>query len=198
MSSILLDSINLDRPPGIFIMINTLERRRYLRISDQLKLRYWVPSKTLDDNEQHHQQFMSIESQLQLLLRHLPTQAHKFSELLQLINQKLNLIEQKLNPLQPAFSEQLVNLSGCGVAFEVKESLAIGQVLQLEMLLAPYESPIAISAEVISCAYEPEAPQHLTLRLEFRNLSSHVEDLLVHYILKRQSQLLKTTRVQRA
>lgn len=185
-------------------MINTLERRRYIRITDTLKLRYWFTANTQmtsSDVGQQHIQFMSIESQVQLLLRHLPTQAHKFSELLQLINQKLNLLEMRLNLPIPAFEQKQVNLSGCGIAFaiseaEKKEVYAIGSLMQVEMILGPYDSPVCFSAEVISCAVEAELPQQLTLRLEFRNMPSHMEDLLVHYILKRQSQLLKKSRSQ--
>jgi hypothetical protein len=180
-------------------MINTLERRRYIRISDVIKLRYWQPAANNMHTEadHHHAQFMGIENQVQILLRHLPTQAHKFSELLQLINQKLNLLELRLNPPTPAFQELDVNLSGCGIAFAVTETYLIGQQLKLEMILAPYDSPVAITAEVVSCAVEPEMPKQLTLRLEFRQMHSQMEDMLVHYILKRQSQLLKMSRSQR-
>jgi hypothetical protein len=183
-------------------MINTQERRRFIRITDNIKLRYWLPSKhaqVANCADQNHLQFMGIESQVQILLRHLPTQAHKFSELLQLINQKLNLLELRINAPTPAFQQIDVNLSGCGIAFAVakEENYESGTHMQIEMILPPYDSPIGINAEVIKCGVEAEMPEQTTLRLEFRNMPTQMEDLLIHYILKRQSQLLKINRSQK-
>ena len=178
-------------------MINTLERRRYIRITDNIKLRYWQPNKQQAScADQHHMQFMGIESQVQVLLRHLPTQAHKFSELLQLINQKLNLLELSINPPTPSFQQTDVNLSGCGIAFAVTndKNYDVGTKMHIEMILPPYDSPIGMTTEVVKCGVEAEMPQQVTLRLEFRDMATQMEDLLVHYILKRQSQLLKINR----
>jgi PilZ domain len=183
-------------------MINTLERRRFIRITDNVKLRYWrsdKPTQLENCSDQNHLQFMGIESQVQILLRHLPTQAHKFSELLQLINQKLNLLELRINPPNPAFQQIDVNLSGCGIAFAIAkdEQYDVGTLMQIEMILPPYDSPIGINAEVIKCGVELEMPEQVTLRLEFRGMPTQMEDLLIHYILKRQSQLMKINRSQK-
>lgn len=183
-------------------MIKPQERRKFIRITDNMKLRYWQPthgSHAPAVSDQSHMQFMGIESQVQILLRHLPTQAHKFSELLQLINQKLNLLELRLNTPTPAFQQIDVNLSGCGIAFAIPREVtyAVGTPMQIEMILPPYDSPICISTEVIQCGVDAEMPQQITLRLEFRKMSTQMEDLLVHHILKRQSQLLKINRAQK-
>lgn len=193
------------------------ERRRYFRIDDLMGVSY----RRLGEEEskvfaeQARQQgsnfdyAANFDNRIQTLLDACRVQSPIAAELVDLLNKKLNFVIQQMdidsNLLQSiAYSLRQVNVSACGMAFAVDELLETGQKIQLDILLHPSELHVVAMAEVIDCAVsnqsieaeEDHSSADYFVRLNFTDINSNDQELLIQHIVKRQSNQLKERRQQ--
>ncbi len=185
------------------------ERRRYFRITDSMGISY----RPLGEEEarafarqakESGGQFdyaANFDNRIQTLLDACKIQAPIAAELLDLMNKKLNFVIQQMDVdaelvHRIAYSTREVNVSACGMAFANEEALAKGQQLQLDILLHPSELHVVALAEVVDCeAFSTDGEDGgYFIRLDFIEINSNDQELLIQHIVKRQSVMLKQRR----
>lgn len=188
----------------------TEERRRYFRIDDNMGLSY----RRLNQEEvkvfaqqarEHGANFdyaANFDNRIQTLLDACRVQNPIAAELIGLMNKKLNFVIQQLDIdagiLQKiAYELKQVNISACGLAFACDQPLRKGELLQLDILLKPEDLHVVAMAEVVACeaddAVESQQPGYF-MRLDFVELNTNDQELLIQHVVKRQGALLKERR----
>ena len=187
------------------------ERRRYFRIDDSLGLAYRLLGSeeakvfALEAREQgnNFSYADNFDNRIQTLLDACKIQAPVAAELIDLMNKKLNFVIQQLDinsALMQTISYSLknVNVSACGMAFANEECLEKGQQLHLDIVLYPAELHVVAMAEVLSCTLwesdDTESENHWFVRLNFTEINSSDQELLIQHIVKRQSAILTQRR----
>ena len=187
------------------------ERRRFFRIDDTVGIacRRLSPEEakafTLKAGE-HGANFdyaSHFDNRIMTLLDACRVQNPLAAELIDLMNKKLNFVIQQMEIdaglLQHiAYELKQVNISACGMAFATAERQEPGAMLQVDILLHPGELHVVALAEVVACeSIEDESTKSETpwfLRLNFIELNSHDQELLIQHVVKRQSAQLKARR----
>lgn len=126
------------------------------------------------------------------------------TEVLELFNRKINLAlsidEKRLHNVDAAEkSMKDVNLSACGIAFPVEDSIAVGAALLLDMTLLPSFINLNLKAQVIGASplTEAEGADKYILRVDFLELSDVEQELLVQHVIRCQALALKARREAR-
>lgn len=187
----------------------TEERRRYFRIDDSMGIAYRRLGKEeakvfAQQSREQGGNFdfaANFDNRIQTLLDACRIQSPLAAELIDLMNKKLNFAIQQMDVdselmHQIAYTLRKVNVSACGMAFDCDESLDAGQMLQLDIKLYPSELQVVAMAAVVECsklATEDDTSSHF-VRLNFVEINSHDQELLIQHIVKRQSLLLKQRR----
>jgi hypothetical protein len=114
------------------------------------------------------------------------------------INAKLGLILERLNIEGEglATAERIaVNISASGIRFSVKETIEIGSLVEVKMLL-PTNPPVGIV--VYGKVVRTETPEAAgpVLSLHFVDLTEEVRDSIIQYTLKRQRDIVRRYREQ--
>ncbi len=191
------------------------ERRRYFRIDDSLGVAYsFLGSEEAKAFAEQAREggggfdlASNFDNRIQTLLDACRVQAPIAVELIDLVNKKLNFVIQQMDVdaelmHRVAYNMRQVNISACGMAFANDESLASGQMLQLDLLLHPSELHVSALATVVACdavsAESVEESARYFVRLDFVELSQTNQELLIQHIVKRQSVQLKERRQQLA
>ncbi len=191
----------------------TEERRRYFRIDDSMGVSYRhlgteeAKAFVQQAREQgsNFDYAANFDNRIETLLDSCKIQAPIAAELIGLMNRKLNFIIQQMDVDSSlmqhiAYTMKQVNVSACGMAFINEELLQRGQQLQLDILLHPSELHVCVMAEVIACAAteaEKEDGEAYFVRLNFLEISTSDQELLIQHIVKRQGAQLKQLRRMR-
>ena len=199
------------------------ERRRYFRINDSMGISYRqlgpAEAKALAlQTKQRGINFdfaANFDNRIQTLLDACRIQSPLAAELIDLVNKKLNFVIQQMDIdadliHRVAYTVREVNVSACGMAFVTDDLLAVGQQLQLDIILQPSELHIVLLAQVVDSSaltydefgvcnesgageQSSENPGYFT-RLNFIEIHSADQEMLIQHIVKRQSTLLKERR----
>ncbi|ARN73465.1 PilZ domain-containing protein [Oceanicoccus sagamiensis] len=189
----------------------TEERRRYFRIDDSMGVSYRcigseeakVFAEQTQANSGTFDFAANFDNRIQTLLDACKIQAPVAAELVDLINKKLNFVIAQMDVDSElmhkiAYSLKQVNVSACGMAFANEEKLDKGQLLQLDIMLHPSELHIAAMAKVVECMPlnidEAEGDNTCFVRVDFAEVNSNDQELLIQHIVKRQSEILKQKR----
>ena len=189
----------------------TEERRRYFRIDDFMGLSY----RRLGAEEakafarqarEHGNNFdyaANFDNRIQTLLDACRIQSPLAAELVDLMNKKLNFVIQQMDidsalMQNIAYTMKQVNVSACGMAFANEEPLEKGQQLQLDIILHPSELHVTAMAQVVDCVpldiEDAVDGMCCFVRLDFTEINSNDQELLIQHIVKRQAALLKQRR----
>jgi len=181
------------------------ERRRYFRIEDMVGISYEVISEAeakRREVEMQQTDFASrgdlhvVERQLQLLIDKLRVQHPEFAEAVELLNIKFNTLKQGQDG-DARYSDsrvKKVNISACGISFDVRKRISLGKKLYLNITLIPTDLHVFTLGEVVDCVESTESSRDWTVRVDFYGMSSEDEELLVQHIVKRQGRLLAASR----
>lgn len=174
------------------------ERRRYFRVNDEAEISF----KVMDDSDlqtwQQHQQTGSaaelakLENEIGVALSHLKSQSPQVGKLLELINQKINLVsrnEVAALQLDDEGELQRINLSACGIAFQTDQAVAANQQLLIQLKLKPSNITLTMSGRVVDSKSNNQGAN--LLRVEFDELDSSNQDLLVQHMFQVQSRELQ-------
>ncbi len=184
----------------------TTERRRYFRIDDQIRLRYQpvtaeqmampaAESFQLDDLRSSLARF---DTQINHLLSELRIKDPLVGEVLGLVNQKYFVLAEQAIADKVAIEGEAhplveVNISACGMAFTTNEPADTDSFVHLDMILLPGNQQISTYAAVVAC--EQAGPSAYLWRLDFRQLKSAEQEVLIQHLVKRQTQLRKARQV---
>jgi c-di-GMP-binding flagellar brake protein YcgR len=187
------------------------ERRRYFRIDDSMGVSYRcigseeakVFAKQTQERGSAFDFAANFDNRIQTLLDACKIQSPLAAELIDLMNKNLNFVIAQMDVDSElmhkiAYSLREVNVSACGMAFANEEVLEKGQILQLDIMLHPSELHVSAMAEVVACVplEIDEATDDLScfVRVDFTEVNSSDQELLIQHIVKRQSELLKQKR----
>ncbi len=187
------------------------ERRRYFRIDDSMGVSYrCIGSEEakafVKQSRERGGAFdfaANFDNRIQTLLDTCKIQAPVAAELIDLMNKKLNFVIAQMDVDSElmhkiAYSLKQVNVSACGMAFANEEALKKGQLLQLDIMLHPSELQISAMAEVVDCSPldidNVENDKTCFVRVDFTEVNSNDQELLIQHIVKRQSEILKERR----
>jgi hypothetical protein len=187
----------------------TEERRRYFRINDSVGVAYRVlgpqEAKIFAEQTRQHGHVAdyaaNFDNRIGTLLESCRIQSPIAAELIDLINKKLNFVIHQMDidaelMQKVAYSLHQVNISACGLAFNNKEALTVGDMLQLDMVLHPGELYVVAMAKVIACEPSTDTQGEYFVRLNFEAMNNHDQELLIQHIVKQQSAQLKQQRLR--
>jgi c-di-GMP-binding flagellar brake protein YcgR len=186
------------------------ERRRYFRIDDSMGVFYRLlgdeESKALARESKERKgpvdYAANFDNRIHTLLDSCKVQSPIAAELLDLLNKKLNFIVAQMDidtdlMKSVAYTMRRVNVSACGLAFSTEELLKPGQMLQLDILLHPEELKLMALAKVVDCEPIEDSEKEFFVRLDFTEVSSTDQELLIQHVVKCQSsQLVQRRRDQ--
>lgn len=184
------------------------ERRRYFRVVDQLLIGYKPMPEEQPFGARHGGSEATAMSQLENMIAEnlARIRAHNpmLTEVLELFNRKINLalsIDEKRLSNVDAVEKNMkdVNLSACGIAFPVADSMVIGTGMMLDMTLLPGYINLNLKAQVIGIVphSDPQGEDNFLIRADFIELSDVEQELLVQHVIKCQTQALKARREAR-
>ena len=189
------------------------DRRSYFRIDDTVKLslRRLDPSeleKRLDRLEHDlagnftvMSSLSAITAQMTVGLRRIENRDPDLAAYLRAIDQKIEVIGRAFLSQEPETSAEKalpVNLSAGGMCVGVDECYAVGELLEIRMLLFPSFTGLLIYGEVVECrnAGDDEAvgDYDQLVRVEFSHIREQDRELLIRHLLRRQSTQLRDDR----
>lgn len=189
------------------------ERRRYFRIDDSIGIAYRCLGEAeakafIQEAKNHSGNFdftANFDNRIHTLLDACKVQSPIAAEILDLLNKKINFMMSQMDVdadlmRNVAFAIQAVNISACGMSFANDESLSVGQVLQVDIVLHPSELHLVAIGKVVQCselAMESavEGKSHF-LRVDFTEMSHTDQELLIQHVVKKQSEQLKQRRFE--
>ncbi|MBL4865826.1 MAG: hypothetical protein JKY67_05575 [Pseudomonadales bacterium] len=182
------------------------ERRRYVRVSDIVALRYRI----MDEDEvvdaekvgspHFGSQLLQLDNQLQVLMPRLKEWNANVGGALELLNQKILVISEQLSeaPLEDSVVAREVNLSACGVAFPTKEKVDVDDNIWLELVLRPIHLRIVTTGRVVGCEESGEDSEYpYFIRADLTGVCAEDQESLIQHVIRRESQLLKEQRQRR-
>jgi len=191
----------------------TDERREFFRIDDSIRVscRVIEPGEqpvTLDDRQSPDDRF-TVMTRLQAISQRLSAHLHRIEQRDTDVAEYLRALDEKIDLLGQSYladsSELLgqpflsVNLSAGGLAMEVAEPLAMGDRVEIKLLLLPAYTGVVAYGEVVGVERSQEGnadyPYHV--RINFTLIRESDQDALIRHIMRRQGEMLRQRRLQR-
>jgi len=189
------------------------ERREYFRIDDSILVSWRLigaPEKRQGDAglEELAEGSFTIITRLQAVSRHLSVSLHRIeqrdpdiADYLKALDEKITLVAQNFLADEVGMTGQVaksVNLSAGGLALDSRESLAVGDQVEIKLLLLPSYTGVVALGEVIRVAQDTETPDHpYRLHINFTHIRDSDRDALIGHILRRQGEMLRRERLNR-
>ena len=114
---------------------------------------------------------------------------------LRLLNRKLSMVaaqvlEQEAGDDAQAQDDAKVNLSGCGIAFEARQAIAVDARLRLSLILKPAQVAVSIAGTVIACEERlDDSAMPYRVRVKFDDDAQAQEQLIRHVVEKQVAQM---------
>ncbi|MFT4767476.1 MAG: hypothetical protein ACI8RN_000603 [Glaciecola sp.] len=184
--------------------INSVERRKYYRINDVVLLRYEVTPES-PAGQQPLEDTGGLAIGTGTLLAELDRELNKsinavwrdnpmVAQALGLLNRKVSVIATQALEYEEAsvhsYDSSMVNLSGCGIAFEARQQLTPGTRLQLSIILKPSQVTLSIAGTVISGEQRLDsATMPYWIRVDFDD-DLLAQEQLIQHVVQKQGALL--------
>ena len=179
------------------------DRRRFFRIDDHIGVSYRV----VDEHEligQSHPPRQSdvfgllndLDKTIAQELGELKVTDPKLATLMEAFDRKLTALVNQLeidNYLVQRIAHKVrqVNISACGMGFEVDEHLKEGDLLMVDLVLIPGNINIFTYGRIISS--EPAGANQHYVRMDFFGMSATDQELLIQHIVRRQGYLIRSS-----
>ena len=178
----------------------TAEKRRYFRINETIGLSF----ERLDKGEASEANagvdiwdLMSEQDEkIENLLSEVSQTSPQIADLIRAVNQKLERIvgqvvmeSRMIDRLANRVKE--VNISACGVGFVCDEAIDAGARLLMEFQLFPGAVKVQAKGRVVACE---ELANGFYWRIDFYEIKTAEQELLIQHIVQRQSVQLKARR----
>lgn len=184
--------------------LNAEERRKYYRINDVVLLRYEVIPEP-PEGQQPPEETGGLEISTGSLLLELDRELNKsinavwrespmVAQALGLLNRKISVIAAQALEYEEAgvhsYDNSMVNLSGCGIAFEGRQTLKPGTRLQLSIILKPSQVTLSIAGSVVSSEERlSSSSMPYWIRVDFDD-DLQAQEQLIQHVVQKQGALL--------
>jgi hypothetical protein len=187
------------------------ERREFFRIDDSIRVNYAVidlESVPGDIEERVRNDRFSVMTRLQEISQHLSASLHRIEQREPDVADYLKALDEKINLLGQSFlaeekdllgqPSRRVNLSAGGLAMDVADELAVGDRVEIKLLLLPSYTGVLAYGEVvgIEAAQQPEEGYPYHARINFTHIRGSDQDALIRHIMRRQGEMLRQRREQ--
>lgn len=190
----------------------TDERREFFRIDDSIQVSYnVVDAETVPvdiDERMQHERF-SVMTRLQAISQQLSAAFHRIEQRDPDVADYLKALDEKINVLGQSFladeqellgqAPRSVNLSAGGLAMDAPEALAVGDRVEIKLLLLPSYTGVLAYGEVVGVepAEQPDDGYPYHVRINFTLIRGSDQDALIRHILRRQGEMLRQRREER-
>ncbi|MFT4823215.1 MAG: hypothetical protein ACI9DH_001120 [Halioglobus sp.] len=184
-------------------MINKMsigkERRNYFRINDTVGLTYstledgedLIPAASGDTAMPIMDLLAEVDQNFNRVTNVLWHEKPAIAQALGLLNRKISIIAAQC--LQPncdtvdPYEDQMVNISGCGIAFHCSQRLPSDTLLKISTLLKPFNIKLQFTGKVIACEELPEGSnQPFWMRVSLDNDNAGAQEQLIQHIVQKQ------------
>ncbi len=189
------------------------ERREYFRIDDEIALDYRLVNENEVDQLKEKIQsrlvdrftaassFTATSRQMTHAIHKVQAQSPEIARCLQAIDQKLNMIAQMFVTEEIELDERPTreaNLSAGGVAFRAQHEIKPDSLLELRMVLFPSLVGILTVSRVIQCERVGDGNHQFPWQLSvvYEHLRESDRELLVRHIMTKETQRLRTQRLE--
>jgi hypothetical protein len=169
-----------------------MERRRYFRVEDTLKLSYQILKASGEAPVSNAFDLIAEQDRrMEVLIAENKTKFPELVELISLLNQKIERLTEidKVANKSITYQARAVNLSACGIGFPETDAIGVGSLLRLFMLLDGKK--LDIDGMVIACE---KGVGGFMWRVDFLHPSESAQEQLIHYLVRKQRDLLKRQR----
>lgn len=189
--------------------VNNAERRKYYRINDVVLLRYEVIPEP-PAGQEPPEETGGLEISTGSLLAELDRELNKsinavwrdnpmVAQALGLLNRKISVIAAQSLEYEEAsvhsYDSSMVNLSGCGIAFEGRQELPPGTRLQLSIILKPSQVTLSIAGTVVSSEQRLDSvSMPFWIRVDFDD-DLLAQEQLIQHVVQKQGALLSDSPV---
>ena len=183
-------------------MVEFIERRRFFRVEDQLIFDYQPVDEQLLGQpllrstplDSELPGLEDCDRKLHGIMSQLAVKSPLAAEAIELLDQKLNMAIQRITESAQVDDElaaqlQSVSIGACGMALELDREFASGDALEIKMTLMPSHYRVHCRARVVQS--EPGDDLRYLTRLEFCDLDSRDQEVLIQHAVRRQAELLK-------
>ena len=129
-----------------------------------------------------------------VLRRHAERESSVFARLVDSLERRVDLIAEAL--MIQAFGERYpevkeVNVSALGMDFYDPTPVSVGSILDMSMVFQSTGAGLRVFGRVRHCQSMAEDRERYRIGVEFEFTREHDQELMVHLVLQRQSQLLR-------
>lgn len=174
------------------------ERRDAFRIDDKIYLQIitdGIEAKNIDNKiGAHLATLRELNYQSNHILAAIRKNHPDISQYLALLDRKFNILTRivSMGQLGDEMEPNMkVNISSSGLSFKSDVAYSKGRVLSLHMVLFPAYVTVNCQARVIYCQTEGEM---VRIALDFIDLDASTRELLIRYMIEKQSEQLRTER----
>ncbi len=187
----------------------TDERREFFRIDDSIQVSYHpipasdVPA-SIDDRMQNDR--FSVMTRMQAISQHLSASLHRIEQRDPDVADYLKALDEKINLLGQSFlaeesdllgqPSRSVNLSAGGLAMDVADTLSVGEMVEIKLLLLPSFTGVLAYGEVIGVepSQDPGSDYPHHVRINFSLIRESDQEALIRHIMRRQGEMLRKRR----
>lgn len=175
------------------------ERRSYFRINDIIGLTYsrldggeeFEPGLDSETSMSMMELLAEIDQNFNQVTNVLWNEKPAVAQALDLLNRKISIVA--AHALQPddqamdSYDEQMVNISGCGIAFHSSESFEKDTAMKITTVLKPSHIRLNFTAKVVACEELPEgSDQPFWIRVSLDTDSAGAQEQLIQHIVQKQ------------
>lgn len=182
------------------------ERRQYYRINDVVLLRYeTMPEMPNDRTDSDSVGTGGLEISTGHLLAEIDSELNKtintvwrehpaVAQALGLLNRKVSVVAAHAFEYEESsvhsYDDTMVNMSGCGIAFEAREEIPLGTRVRLHIILSPSQVHLTIDGTVIGCEERlTSSAMPWWVRVNFDD-DLQAQEQLIQHVVQKQGALL--------
>jgi len=181
------------------------ERRKYYRINDVVMLRYEVVSSGHGTDQASDQEASPLEINTATLLSEIDRELNKsinsvwrdhpaVAQALGLLNRKISVLAAQALDYEEndahSYDSAMVSLSGCGIAFEARQSLDPGTRLRLSVILKPSQIALSVYGTVVASEERlVSASMPYWVRVDFDE-DLQAQEQIIQHVVQKQGALL--------
>ena len=180
------------------------ERRKYYRINDVVMLRYEIldssPAVTeLTSGESGLEVstgtlLAEIDRELNQAINTVWQDSPVIAQALGLLNRKVSIVAAQAIAYEESdvqsYDDTMVNLSGCGIAFESRSEIAPETRLRLSVILRPSQVMLSIAGTVVGCEERlSSSNMPFWVRVQFDD-DAMAQEQLIQHVVQKQGALL--------